>query len=324
MLNEIKNRSPAFDSERYRSVQIQTQSHCNADCLMCPYGQVRHQTSQGRMKIELFEQIIEELAQFPRLETISLMLQNEPLLDNRIGKLIAFTKAAFPNVTVALATNGSRLDEAMLDLLIEVGLDSLTFSLNGLTRETFKQIQRGMDFDQVMANLENLVKRNPTELILYIKGLIIKENLFEFLVPEKISELIRVIKEKGIWMGTSPISNRAGSLENYSDLLVLESFQSSKKRDYCHDPFETINILFNGEVIVCCSDWLRRSVLGNLQEKSLVEILSGHRAQVFRELIMEGRYGDLDPCRECSQARNMMKNLAKMQESVPNAKRTGG
>lgn len=196
--------------------------------------------------------------------------------------------------------------------LVEAGLSSLTFSMNALTRKTFEKIEVGLDFDVVMSNLMNLIEVNPSGLNIYVKFMIIRDNAIELSMPEEFSELLGILKTRRIPFGIDPISNRAGSLNNYDKMLVFENLQSSKNKSYCHDLFEKVNVLHNGDVIVCCADWLRKSVIGNLQEKTFEQIWNNSQAKDRRIKAMNGLYKNMEPCKTCSQAWNIMNNLGKL------------
>ena len=77
----------------------------------------------------------------------------------------------------------------------------------------------------------------------------------------------------------------------------------------CHDVFENINILFNGDVIACCADWSRASILGNANEKTLQQIWQDEKAKSLRESVARGAYREIEPCKNCSQALNILENL---------------
>ncbi|HUU59076.1 MAG TPA: 6-hydroxymethylpterin diphosphokinase MptE-like protein, partial [Phycisphaerae bacterium] len=62
------------------SVQIQTTSHCNGQCVICPYPESWHKQNPGRMADELFDRIIAQLKP-RRLDRLCLYLENEPFLD---------------------------------------------------------------------------------------------------------------------------------------------------------------------------------------------------------------------------------------------------
>jgi radical SAM protein with 4Fe4S-binding SPASM domain len=58
-------------------------------------------------------------------------------------------------------------------------------------------------------------------------------------------------------------------------------------------------VLFNGDMILCCHDWRRTVVLGNLNESSIEDIWNSEN---FISLIRQYNAGDLsnlDVCRKC-------------------------
>jgi len=295
---------------RFKIAQIQTHSFCNAQCIMCPYKDTAHTLEQGKMEWDLFTKIIDDLITYPSLEKIVLMLQNEPLLNKRLPEEIRYVKKKKPGIKIGIATNGSLLDNRMLDTLLEAGLTSLIFSINALTEPTFARVEKELNFSTVMSNLRNLINRNPSQLDLSIKFLIIKSNAIELGVPHKFSDLIGRIKENNIPFSIEPISNRAGTLKEYREMLVFPHLQSSTRKLYCDDIFNSVNVLFNGDVIVCCADWMRKSIIGNFRIQTYREIWYNPSTVEWRVKTKKGLYRDLVPCNNCSQAWNIMKNLA--------------
>ena len=63
-----------------RTIQIQTFTGCNADCIFCPYGETYTTQPKGKMPIELFRRIVDEAAEHG-VRRISPYLMNEPLMD---------------------------------------------------------------------------------------------------------------------------------------------------------------------------------------------------------------------------------------------------
>jgi radical SAM protein with 4Fe4S-binding SPASM domain len=68
--------------------------------------------------------------------------------------------------------------------------------------------------------------------------------------------------------------------------------------------------LYNGDIIGCCADWNRESVLGNIANNTIEEVIFGKEAQRRRNLISSSNYNNLTPCKTCSQAQNIMANIA--------------
>jgi radical SAM protein with 4Fe4S-binding SPASM domain len=62
-------------------------------------------------------------------------------------------------------------------------------------------------------------------------------------------------------------------------------------------------VLYNGDVVLCCMDWRRQVVMGNVGEDSLEHIWKGPRYRRYREMHMKNRAAELPLCGVCSYVR---------------------
>ncbi|MEZ4296597.1 MAG: radical SAM protein [Polyangiaceae bacterium] len=126
-------------------------TYCNYDCIMCDHGR-----SPRR---ELPESIWEELFEYlPTLSSLTL-LGGEPLANPLAMKFLrAFDVAKFPDCQVDLVTNGSLLTEQALRHLRRATLGDVTVSLNAGTPEVYRRVQRGIELDQVLRNIDGLIE----------------------------------------------------------------------------------------------------------------------------------------------------------------------
>ncbi len=109
------------------------------------------------------------------------------------------------------------------------------------------------------------------------------------------------------------LKNRAGALDDYEGLRPKTGYQDSRflfrlwRRLMssaggvlgCHLPFYQMNILFNGDAIICCHDWHRATVVGNARTSSLREIWNSDKMNEIRRLILRKRYEQINSCKEC-------------------------
>ena len=292
-------------------IQVQTQSFCNGQCSVCPYPLVSQNLPQGRMEWELFTKIADESAAEPLLSTFVCMLQNEPLLDKRILDCVKYFKSISKYKRSKIVTNGELLDRYSLPDIIQSHLDILTVSLNAQSKDVYREINQGLDYDRVVANISALLSNETTKRKLTIGFLNTKFN------PLEINAALPYWRKKGVKTRVIDVSNRAGSLDGYEKFrpekkyqgngylskLRLRSIWSLKPRVGCSLPFHQMNILFNGDVIVCCQDWNRDTVVGNVHNSSLKEIWNSEKMNQIRRSIMRKRYNEVKSCQACSLAR---------------------
>src|SRR3972149_9573545 len=140
------------------SIQVQTQSSCNARCVFCPYPYTSKITSQGKMEWTTFKKIVDECAEFPNLTNFVPMLQNEPLLDKDICRAISYAKEkSNGRLIVSLSTNAHNIANGLVEDLMSSGLDYLSISLNAFYKKTYEALLPGFNFEKVMTNIEKIL-----------------------------------------------------------------------------------------------------------------------------------------------------------------------
>ena len=66
-------------------------------------------------------------------------------------------------------------------------------------------------------------------------------------------------------------------------------------------PYSFYNLIINsdGEVTVCCADWKRKLVVGDLKEQSLYQIWNGEKLRKFWIDMLQGNKNEYEMCRKC-------------------------
>lgn len=126
-------------------------TYCNYNCIMCDHGR-----SPRR---ELPPEIWQELPDFlPTLQSLTL-LGGEPLANPHTMRFLReFDVAKYPDCAVDFVTNGSLLTPSVLARLGRCTLGDVTLSLNAGTPDVYARVQRGIEFESVLANLDALIR----------------------------------------------------------------------------------------------------------------------------------------------------------------------
>ncbi len=90
-------------------VEIETLNRCNGECDFCPCNRFDDPRELCRMTPELFNSIMNQLAELDYTGRVALYSNNEPLLDPRIFEFAAQARRALPKAHVYLFTNGTLL-----------------------------------------------------------------------------------------------------------------------------------------------------------------------------------------------------------------------
>lgn len=121
LIRKIKNLTRFGISDLFSNVEIETSSKCNRKCSYCPNSV----NNRGNffMKTELFEKIIDQLAELEFDGIIRPHFYNEPTLDKRLPELIGYAKQKLPKSTVHLYSNGDFMTEELFGRLVNSGVD---------------------------------------------------------------------------------------------------------------------------------------------------------------------------------------------------------
>ncbi|MEM1323743.1 MAG: glycosyltransferase [Bacteroidota bacterium] len=276
-------------------IQIQSNTRCNASCIMCPYPIVSKEFPHSRMSEELYLDILNQCSRESSLRRIEPFLMNDPFTDKRMVDWITMAKQFVPHAMVTLTTNGAPLVPKVADRLIHSGLDAIWFSFNGATKATYEKIM-GISFDRVKRNIDYLLSIKPPSLQVFTNMIDMNE------MKGEIEENIRHWMSKGVGSGSSVLVNRGGNLGNFEELNYKP--QSDQPIKICDLLFHKMYILYNGDAVLCCMDWRRQVVMGNVMEQSIQEIWQGEKYQHFRRLHIEGRSEELPLCSTCSYCHN--------------------
>ena len=283
-------------------IQLQTQSSCNGACIICPYPKVYKKLQQGTMDWNLYKEIVDQCAFNKNLKVFCLMLQNEPFLDDRIFKFIEYFKNSGSKAIVSIGTNGTMLTPDVVSKLIDSRLDVLTISLNAHTEKTFEKLSPNFDFKDIMEKVNHLLSHDLGHLFIRISYVVNKYN------KNEIKEGVRYWHSKGVESRCVGLSNRCGSLKERYDMLKpnlskIKGIKSQAIKIFyaeCTLPFFNFCILFNGEVILCCNDWERNVILGNVRKNSIAEIFNSAYLGDVRRKIIEGKHREIFHCKHCS------------------------
>lgn len=261
------------------------------------------------MEWSLFDKIATEVASTKMLSVLLFELHNEPLMDTRTFSWVKHIKSASRDKKCMVITNGELLDRYSLSDILESKLDKLVISLNAHSREVYEAINNGLDYDRVMRNISRLISNQSTRAKVVIGFVLTEQNVHE------VYEATQYWQRQGVRTRVTQLTNRAGSLDNYGSVRLDTNYNDatllSKVREHlwtravrrtlgCQFPFYQMNVIFNGDAIICSHDWDRATVIGNLRNSSLKEIWNSERMNQIRRLMLKKRFEQIDSCKGCS------------------------
>jgi radical SAM protein with 4Fe4S-binding SPASM domain len=260
------------------------------------------------MEWSLFQNIIDQFESWPPYTKLIFQLHNEPLLDKRVFEFVKYVKSKQNSPSCIIISNGEFLDRFDPNDIIQANPDKLVISLNAHSKETYERINVGLSYDRVMKNIQSLISNQSLKSKTTLSFVLLRDD------RDEVHRALKYWRKQGIKTRVVVITNRGGALDNYKEVRPTSPYYGNHiipkmrgifmtgigKLTGCPLPFYQMNILFNGDCILCCHDWNRATIIGNAGTASLSEIWNSRETNDIRRLIRRKNYGQIDACKECS------------------------
>ena len=131
---------------------VELSNGCNHSCVFCNNAVMKRKP--GLLDLETFTAFVREGVAAGLVE-IGLYATGEPFIVNNLEKYVSIAKKSGIK-RVYLTTNGALAKIGKVIQCVEAGLDSIKFSVNAGTRETYKLIHGSDDFLAVVDNIKQI------------------------------------------------------------------------------------------------------------------------------------------------------------------------
>lgn len=272
-------------------IYVETTNRCNAKCIMCPH--IKMQRKKGVMSQQLFEKTIDSIKEF-NLNQVHLFLhkEGEPLLDSNIIERIKYAKKHLNGLKeLAINTNAMLLTENKINGLLNSGLDTIYFSVDGASVEVYNKIRINLDYEVVEANLKrffSLRLQQGNRIKIIMQMLTNKDNIHE----------VESFKQK--WQHEQCefyIKQMHCYLDGTSSSFPAN--KSKKQLNVCEDPFRIVVIYINGDIGICCWDYNNEYKIGNINEDSLIRLYNNEKFTYLRKMQLKKDCSNIVPCNRC-------------------------
>ena len=230
------------------------------------------------MKKNLYKKIIDECSAYPSIERIILYLNNEPLTDPYIIERINYAKEKVPWASVHILTNGSLLTENLTDKLINSKLDWIGISFHGIKKETIETAM-GINYKIALNRILNFIDKAKEKRD--VKDFIMVTFLrHKHLTMEEKDETMKFWQNRDI----ERISYFDGPISRAGNVMSLPQVRH-KNIEGCTTIWanEMIHIVENGDIVLCCMDWKREIILGNVKNQSIYTIWNSDSYSEIRD-----------------------------------------
>jgi MoaA/NifB/PqqE/SkfB family radical SAM enzyme len=263
---------------------------CNRQCSFCPRSldaDPLYPNINKQMSMETIEIVIKELLSINFKGWVELAGRGESTLHKKFETIVDMLTAAPRQWKVRLTTNGYKIDEWWNS--------SVGMKLDELILNSYESEQEYIDRQQQYVTL-------PSGGSVYHYY---KQDGFTI---DQINNMPSYKENGKNWKHA--FNNRAGYFKNqdrrnveldYTNLVTLPNGKKIKISEApCWHPMRQIFIDFDGNYQMCCNDWLSQIKIGNVHERSLIDMyLNDPKINRIRWRLLNKDRTTILPCAKC-------------------------
>lgn len=290
-------------SEFPSHVDIEISSVCDLNCPMCytTTEEFKSTIKKGLMDFELFKKIVDECVKY-NLYSIRLSLRGESFVHPKIYDMIEYAKKKGIK-EISTLTHGGRIDEEKFRKLVDLQLDWLTISFDGVG-EVYEKIRYPLKFNDMVNKIAK----------------------FKEIKKEKKS-VKPVIKVQTVWPAISnnpsqfydtftPITDQVASnplidyLHNDTEITYEENFT-------CPQLWQRMVIGSDGRVMMCANDEMTLNPVGDVNLETIHDVWHGEKLQQARQIHLSHLgVKELSPCKHCYLPRKTQRVTVEMENRL--------
>jgi len=261
-------------------LDVEVTSACNLKCEFCATTYRGNKIKRGFLSDKLFRKIIDEGAA-KGLYGVKFNLRGEPLLHPQIAEFVRYAKQK-GLIDVYFNTNALLLTDKMARDLISAGLDRLSISFEGFTKEIYERYRKGSSFEIVTANIENIqaVKRQ-------LGADAPKIRVQTVMLPD----IVPIFEDyKAFW-------------KDKVDEVAFLDFKEMKDRRRgvvypwaCPQIWQRMAVWWDGTILPCNHDDDALLALGNVENISIEEAWNSDRLNKLRAAHKKGAAHEIPAC----------------------------
>lgn len=280
----------AEDSFFPKTVAIDTCSHCNFKCIMCPHENMERK--KGRMEFDLFKKIVDEIGlKAPKTNVWMVFFGEALILKNAkpsIYEMISYAKSVGLK-KILLNTNAALLDSEAASKIIEAGVDEIYIGIDASEESTYESIRVGGKYADVIGNINGFLRINKK------MGNKVKVQI-QFIQMDENEGQVEPFKK--YWLSRG-VNVKIRKKVSWGGLVSAQELETGMERHECYWAMDVMAIIHNGDVVTCPADPEGRYVSGNVKDHSLSDVWNG-QMKVLRQMQANQQWHELPaPCNDC-------------------------
>lgn len=265
-----------------KNMMVELSNACNHACLFCTSPNMTRKIS--RIESGLLARVMQE-ARDSGVEEIGFYTTGEPFIHKSLEKFVHQANGLGYGY-IYISTNGALATPARAKRVIDAGLNSIKFSINAGSRETYRLVHGSDDWDRVMANLKFVSEYRATldrPVKLFVTFIITRHTAHEL---ESFRELVGPLVDEIMF---HQVHNQSGQMNEAQEMLSGTPANTGfKSGNVCMMPFNRLHVTCEGYLTLCCVDYQNYLTVADLKTSSLSAAWQSEAFRAMRRRHLEG------------------------------------
>ncbi len=274
---------------RIRYLQIGSTNICNASCIHCPTNKnSTDHIARGPMEQDLHRKLFLGIYELGlTIHQISFGLFGDSLVDPKVVERAKFARALFPESEIVVNTNGAAFNAKKHAALREAGV-LVSLHCESLIPEVYDDLMQPLRLKRVLPKFQPLIDTFPGKV--HVSVPVNRRNLAE------LADIRSWFLERGARSVTfDPLVSRC-----VEDRTLFNTLAIRPGIVQCGpEILEDLIVDADGTVLLCCQDFERVEVLGDLSTQSVAQALTHARRLAVMDTLAKGEHACMKTCSKC-------------------------
>ena len=224
---------------------------------------------------------------------MKLQIRGESFLHPDIIDLIEYAKKSGV-LDIQVTTNGTLLNETMIEKILDSGLDGIIFSVDARHETACKEKKIAPDYEKVRRNIQAFLDCRKAKGLKH-PWVRLKASVEES--SQEVLENLRQTMQSDFPLADIYIVGRVFDIKKDCD--SYPDLHTNYRLDPCAILMQRLAVFWNGQVTTCCMDYHGDFQLGAVPECSIEEIWNSKNLQGLRKAHIAGRRTGIPICKHC-------------------------
>ena len=276
-----------------KNALIELTNGCNHSCIFCYNPEMKRKIDH--LDFDTYKKFLKNAIK-EGLEEIGLYSTGEPFMTKNLDRYIYEAKQIGIR-RVYITTNGSLASIDKVKKCLDAGLDSIKFSINAGSRETYKLIHGKDDFEKVIKNLNDIFNyKEKYKLNL----MILCSFVYKDLTKSEINDFEKKYKkyfEDILFVAAENQGGRTG--DKVDELVKTDKVDKSKSYKPCGMIWNRLHLTNEGYLTACCVDYENDLAFQKYDPKiSIIDQFNNSKIRNLRKKHLENKL-DGTICKNC-------------------------